>query len=90
MYDAHEVHIGPEDSNGTELTIIRCFLTEPDPHESEYTTIKYRCHGVESIDVQDPWEMGTLEPSSTICVRFTTGVQEYVSGVIIEVEGLEY
>lgn len=87
MSEPATVHVGPRlAEEGIELTIIRTFLSESDVHEATFTTVKYVCHGVEEIDVQDPWQMGSLEPSSVIGVHFVNGHREYINGVVKEFE----
>lgn len=87
MNDTAKVHIGPRNAeSGLEVTIVNCFLSEDDIHDADYTVVTYICHGVQEMDVQDPWEMGTLEPASMISLTYTGGRVENLSGVIIDVE----
>jgi len=87
MNDTATVHLGPRNAeSGLEVTIVNCYLSEDDVNDAEYTVLTHVCHGVEDIDVQDPWQMGTLEPASMIRLTFTTGRVENISGVITDVE----
>lgn len=84
----HDVHIGPQDGDEPDLIITRCIQSFDDIRDGRVATIHYRCYGVEAIDIQDPWEMGTNEPGSQIRIEFITGHVEYVTGVITEVAEL--
>lgn len=84
----HDVTIGPQDGDAPDLVITRCIQSFPEVTDGRNATIHYRCHGVESIDVQDPWEMGKSTAGSQIRLEFSTGHVEYVTGVITEVGGL--
>jgi len=84
----HDVIIGPQDGGEPDLVITRCIQSFPNVTGGRNATIHYRCHGVESIDVQDPWEMGKSTPGSQIRLEFITGHVEYVTGVITEVDTL--
>ena len=81
----HDVHIGPQNGAEPDLKITRCIQSFPEVTDGRIATLHYYCHGVESIDVQDPWEMGKSTAGSQIRLEFTTGHVEYITGVITEV-----
>jgi len=87
MNDTAKVNLGPrEATDGLEVTIINCYLSEDDCLDADYTTITHTCHGVEEMDVQDPWDMGTLDPACHIGLTFTNGHKERLVGTIVDVE----
>jgi hypothetical protein len=81
--------VGPNTDDGETVEIIRCIQSRDDVTESENSVIRYKCQGVESVDVDDPWEMGGLQHSCQIGVRFVTGRREYLWGIITSTGSLE-
>jgi len=80
------VHIGPQDSSeGQQLTIVRQFTADGEPISETRTYVEYVASGVVDVDIQDPYNMGTGDPESTIGVTFPSGHREYISGVITDI-----
>lgn len=79
------VELGDRDADGMTVEILRGFY---DGSEHTTTFLKYICHGVDDIDVQDPWNTGA-EKNCTIGVTFADGSREYLNGVIVDVGGID-
>jgi len=78
-----EIELGPKDSIGYKVEITRGF----EDGTEEYCTkaLKYQCYGVDSISVDDPWQIG----GGKVChirVEFVTGESVYMHGVITDIQ----
>lgn len=84
----HIVEIGPEEGDGTELTILRGITSHDDPTKGNQQYVEYICRNVTGLTVESSWDMGSAGPNSHIGVEFDNGHKEYFYGVVIGVEGL--
>jgi len=80
--DNAKIQIGEEGTGKFQLTIVRGLNDGSDDYTSKL--VKYHCYGVEDIDIDDPYQIGSGE-KSLIRVTFSNGGVENINGVISEV-----
>jgi len=76
------VKLGPKSDLGHSVEITRGF--EDGTEDYTTTAVKYHCQGVDSVDVDDPWQIG----GGKLChihVNFVNGESVYMYGVITDV-----
>lgn len=77
-----KIELGPDDGTGYAVRITRGF--EDGTEEYVTNVIHYTCRGVSSLDITDPWNVG----SGKLChirVEFTNGSVEYLDGIVTEI-----